>query len=168
MVYIIITFIAIVLFVLLLIILSFKRYSDNLNDKITVYYGLYLEYSGKYRDCMISRDCYADEVKRLQEKVDELTFGDKVIGSKYTDKSIKPDIIVKQGYVKCSIAVTSNNSCITSDKGIAKVLKRNNIEVLYVEENDIKLLKKDATASTMKGFIGFFRWQGFFKKALLY
>ncbi len=81
-------------------------------------------------------------------------IGDKVIGSKYTDKSIKPDIIVKQGYVKCSIAVTSNNSCITSDKGIAKVLKRNNIEVLYVEENDIKLLKKDATASTMKGFIG--------------
>lgn len=81
-------------------------------------------------------------------------IGDKVIGSKYTDKSIKPDIIVKQGYVKCSIAVTSNNSCITSDKGIAKVLKRNNIEVLYVEENDIKLLKNDATASTMKGFIG--------------
>ena len=81
-------------------------------------------------------------------------IGNKVIGSKYTDKSIKPDIIVKQGYVKCSIAVTSNNSCITSDKGIAKVLKRNNIEVLYVEENDIKLLKKDATASTMKGFIG--------------
>ena len=81
-------------------------------------------------------------------------IGNKVIGSKYTDKSIKPDIIVKQGYVKCSIAVTSNSSCITSDKGIAKVLKRNNIEVLYVEENDIKLLKKDATASTMKGFIG--------------
>ena len=77
MVYTIITFIAIVLFVLLLIMQSFKRYSDNLNDKITVYYGLYLEYSGKYRDCMISRDCYADEVKRLQEKVDELTFGDK-------------------------------------------------------------------------------------------
>ena len=81
-------------------------------------------------------------------------IGNKVIGSKYTDKSIKPDIIVKQGYVKCSIAVTSDNSCITSDKGIAKVLESNNIDVLYIEENNIKLLKKDATASTMKGFIG--------------
>ena len=81
-------------------------------------------------------------------------IGDKVIGSKYTDKSIKPDIIVKQGYVKCSIAVTSDNSCITSDKGIANVLESNNIDVLYIEENNIKLLKKDATASTMKGFIG--------------
>ena len=81
-------------------------------------------------------------------------IGNKVIGSKYTDKSIKPDIIVKQGYVKCSIAVTSNNSCITSDKGISKVLESNNIDVLYIEENNINLLKKDATASTMKGFIG--------------
>ena len=81
-------------------------------------------------------------------------IGNKVIGSKFTDKSVKPDIIVKQGYVKCSIAVTSNNSCITSDKGIAKVLEGNNIDVLYVEENNIKLLKKDATLSTMKGFIG--------------
>ena len=81
-------------------------------------------------------------------------IGNKVIGSKYTDKSIKPDIIVKQGYVKCSIAVTSNNSCITSDKGISKVLESNNIDVLYIEENNINLLKKDATVSTMKGFIG--------------
>ena len=81
-------------------------------------------------------------------------IGNKVIGSKYTDKSIKPDIIVKQGYVKCSIAVTSDNSCITSDKGIAKVLESNNIDVLYIEENNINLLKKDATVSTMKGFIG--------------
>ena len=81
-------------------------------------------------------------------------IGNKVIGSKYTDKSIKPDIIVKQGYVKCSMAVTSDNSCITSDKGIAKVLESNNIDVLYIEKNNINLLKKDATASTMKGFIG--------------
>ena len=65
-------------------------------------------------------------------------IGNKVIGSKYTDKSIKLDIIVKQGYVKCSIAVTSDNSCITSDKGIAKVLESNNIDVLYIEENNIK------------------------------
>lgn len=77
MAYVILLFISIVLFILLIIIQAFKRYIDNLSDKITVYYGLYLEYSRKYRDCMISRDCYADEVRRLQEKVDKFTFGDR-------------------------------------------------------------------------------------------
>ena len=81
-------------------------------------------------------------------------IGNKIIGSKYTDKSIKPDILVKQGYVKCSIAVTGKNSCITSDKGIEQVLKKEGIDVLYVEENNIKLLKKDESVSKMKGFIG--------------
>lgn len=81
-------------------------------------------------------------------------IGDKIIGSKYTDKSIKPDIIVKQGYVKCSITVTSNNSCITTDKKIADILSKNGIDALYIEENNIKLLKKDSTVSDMKGFIG--------------
>ena len=70
-------------------------------------------------------------------------IGDKIIGSKYTDKSIKPDIIVKQGYVKCSITVTSNNSCITTDKKIADIMSENGIDALYIEENNIKLLKKD-------------------------
>ena len=81
-------------------------------------------------------------------------IGDKIIGSKYADKSIKPDILVNQGYVKCSIAVTGNNSCITSDKGIAKTLKDNNIDALYIEENNIKLLKRNGSISNMKGFIG--------------
>ena len=81
-------------------------------------------------------------------------IGDYVVGSKYTDKSIKPDILVKQGYVKCSISVTGANSCITTDKKIAEVLKQHNIDTLYVEENNIKLLKNDKTISKMKGFIG--------------
>ena len=81
-------------------------------------------------------------------------IGDKIIGSKYTDKSIIPDIIVKQGYVKCSITVTSNKSCITTDKKIAEVLNKNNIDALYIEENNIKLLKKDKSISKIHGFIG--------------
>ena len=81
-------------------------------------------------------------------------IGNKIIGSKYSDKSIKPNIIVNQGYVKCSIAVTSNNSCITTDKGIAQILRKNNIDTLYIEESNIKLLKKDKSISNMKGFIG--------------
>lgn len=81
-------------------------------------------------------------------------IGDKIIGSKHTDKSIKPDILVKQGYVKCSIAVTGENSCITSDKGIKMALDKEGIDVLYVEESNIKLLKKDGSVSKMQGFIG--------------
>lgn len=81
-------------------------------------------------------------------------IGNKIIGSKYVDKRIIPDIIVNQGYVKCSIAVTTNKSCITTDKKIAGVLNKNNIDALYIEENNIKLLKKDKSISNMHGFIG--------------
>lgn len=80
--------------------------------------------------------------------------GDRIIGSKYLDDSIVPDIVVKQGYVKCSIAVTSDKSCITTEKKIAEVLNKNNIDALYIEENNIKLLKKDKSISNMHGFIG--------------
>ena len=49
-------------------------------------------------------------------------IGEKIVGSKYTDFSIKPNTLVKQGYTKCSIAVTGDNSCITTDKNIEEVL----------------------------------------------
>ena len=81
-------------------------------------------------------------------------IGNTIIGSKYLDESIIPDIVVKQGYVKCSIAVTSDKSCITTDKKIAEVLNKNNIDALHIEENNIKLLKKDKSISKMHGFIG--------------
>ena len=51
-------------------------------------------------------------------------IGNRVIGSKYSDESIITDIVVKQGYVKCSIAVTSNKSCITTDKKKKKNIKK--------------------------------------------
>lgn len=79
---------------------------------------------------------------------------DKIIGSKYVDASIKPNVLVKQGYVKCSVAVTSDNSCITTDKSIYEELKKANVYALYIEEENIKLLKRDGTLSQMHGFIG--------------
>ena len=78
----------------------------------------------------------------------------KIIGSKYVDSSIKPDIIVKQGYVKCSIAIIEDKYCITTDKKISNILKENNIDNLYIKENNIRLLKKDGSISYMRGFIG--------------
>ena len=69
-------------------------------------------------------------------------IGNNVIGSKYTDEKIKSNILVKQGYVKCSIAVTSDSSCITSDKKICEILMKNNLDSIYVNENNICLQKK--------------------------
>lgn len=80
-------------------------------------------------------------------------IGKNIIGSKYTEKNIKPTIIVNQGYTKCSIAVTGKNSCITSDKGIYKILKQKNIDVVLIEEK-INLLDKQGNKTNMNGFIG--------------
>ena len=77
-------------------------------------------------------------------------IGDFIIGSKYTDSMISTNITVKQGYTKCSICVTSKNSCITSDRGIDKILKGNGINSDFIEENNIKLLKKDAIEFEIK------------------
>lgn len=81
-------------------------------------------------------------------------IGNIIIGSKYTDKVIMPNIIVKQGYTKCSICVTSEKSCITTDKNICDTLKRCNLDVTYIQENNIKLLNKHGEETKMKGFIG--------------
>ena len=81
-------------------------------------------------------------------------IGNIIIGSKYTDKVIMPNIIVKQGYTKCSICVTSEKSCITTDKNICDTLKRCNLDVTYIQENNIKLLNKHGEETRMKGFIG--------------
>ncbi|MBQ9657995.1 MAG: hypothetical protein IJV31_04415 [Clostridia bacterium] len=81
-------------------------------------------------------------------------IGKNIIGSEYTDSKIPVNIKVRQGYTKCSIAVTSENSCITTDKWIAKKLKLNNIDTTYINEPNIKLLKKSGQVSKISGFIG--------------
>ena len=81
-------------------------------------------------------------------------IGENIIGSKYTDSTINPNIIVKQGYTKCSIAVTGENSCITSDRQIYKVLRKNNVDVCFIEEHNIKLLDRNSEYTKMEGFIG--------------
>ena len=81
-------------------------------------------------------------------------IGENIIGSKYTDNTINPNIIVKQGYTKCSVAVTGHNSCITADKEIYEKLKNKGIEVCLIEEHNIKLLNRDGKPTNMQGFIG--------------
>ena len=86
-------------------------------------------------------------------------IGNFLISNKFVDKKILENfngkiVTVNQGYVKCSIAVTGNNSCITSDVGIYKRLKEENIDVFLIKENNINLLDRNKNKSKMKGFIG--------------
>ncbi len=62
--------------------------------------------------------------------------------------NLKKEILnAKQGYAKCSICVVNNESAITADAGMYKLLKNNNFNVLKITEGYIELYK-------MKGFIG--------------
>jgi len=79
-----------------------------------------------------------------------------ICNEKYTDSKIiefanKNHLKIlntKQGYAKCSICVISNEAVITSDKNIKSVLNKNNIDVLMVNDNKIKLKNFE------HGFIG--------------
>lgn len=73
---------------------------------------------------------------------------------KYIDNTNLHKIQVNQGYSKCSISVTSNNSCITSDAGIYDLLQKQNIDTLFLKDETINLLDKNGIKTKMNGFIG--------------
>ena len=97
------------------------------------------------------KDKYPEDVK-----YNICQIGNNIIGSKYADKEIIKyiNIYVKQGYAKCNISVTGSNSCLTSDIGIYKELIKHNIDVTYIDDDNIHLLDKNNNISKMKGFIG--------------
>ena len=101
---------------------------------------------------------YPDDVK-----YNICQLGKKIIHNfKYTDSLVNDyinsigleKINIKQGYTKCSIAVTSENSCITSDEGIYKTLQKENIDVLLLRDEIIHLQDKNKNITNMNGFIG--------------
>ncbi len=62
--------------------------------------------------------------------------------------SLKKEFLnARQGYAKCSICVVNDNSAITADEGMYKLLKNNNINVLKIKDGYVRLYN-------MKGFIG--------------
>lgn len=63
-------------------------------------------------------------------------------------------IQIAQGYSNCSIAVIEENAVIVTDLKIAKVLSNYAIDVLYLDDLDIKLLDEKGEYSQMKGFLG--------------
>lgn len=63
-------------------------------------------------------------------------------------------IQIAQGYSNCSIAVIDENAVIVTDSTIAKILSSYGIDVLYLQDLDIKLLNEKGEYSQMKGFLG--------------
>ncbi|MBR1884695.1 MAG: hypothetical protein IJ809_07250 [Clostridia bacterium] len=62
-------------------------------------------------------------------------------------------INVKQGYTRCSALSLDENNYITIDLGIKKQLEKRNMNVLYVEEKNVKLLGSGGKYSSMQGFL---------------
>ena len=96
-------------------------------------------------------------------KYNVCTIGKKAFHNfEYTDSKLKEELIKQgyelinttQGYTNCSVAVIDENSAIVTDKGLYKILKKYNIDALYLEyEPDIKLLNAEKY-SNLNGFIG--------------
>ena len=89
--------------------------------------------------------------------------GNKAIHNfKYTDREIIEElkrekfelINVNQGYSNCGIVVIDEKSIITKDTGIFNILKKYDLDILYIDwDLDIKLIK-NKEYSKMNGFIG--------------
>ena len=75
------------------------------------------------------------------------SYTDSILYEYYQALNLKL-INVKQGYSKCSIAVINDNAIITSDLKVAQICENYNIDVLYVNPEDIRL------NTLSNGFIG--------------
>lgn len=116
-----------------------------------------------YNDCIEQGHEKVQKIYPYDIKYNVCTIGRKALHNfKYTDDKIKEELTKKgyelinttQGYTNCSIAVIDENSAIVTDKGLYKILKKHNIDVLYLEyEPDIKLLTSNGY-SDKNGFIG--------------
>lgn len=96
------------------------------------------------RMCLTPKGIYFGDLEKLTGEYpadvlyDAACVGDWIVCSRYTDPELieyaglKP-VFVKQGYVKCNIAVVDDKHVITEDAGIASALRgRTDIEVLKV------------------------------------
>ena len=68
--------------------------------------------------------------------IHNLLLTDKIIKQNCTDVS---PLNVNQGYVRCNLVALPNNTFITSDKGILKMLKNEGLSVLFINPENIVL-----------------------------
>ncbi len=106
----------------------------------------------------VNINLYEDDIKYPQDVFfNAVVLGKKLLCSKrYLHSTVLEfasnnefDIIdFNQGYAKCNICPVNENSVITEDSGIAKVLNQNGFEVLLLEKHGVCL------AGYKYGFIG--------------
>lgn len=83
-------------------------------------------------DCKLNFEVCGDKIiGNFKNSADEITE----IAEKYDLKRIN----VKQGYAACNICVVSENSIITEDEGIAKECLKHGMDVLLLNQKEVKL-----------------------------
>lgn len=155
--------------------------NENIYEEISSHVDIHL--CKVKNKIIVEKSKYLEIVSQIKNIYTDIEIGNEYIHKKYpddikynvciigdialhkldsTDLKLKEELIANnyklintnQGYTNCSIAVIDDNSAIVTDKGLYKILKKNNADVLYIEEElDIKLLQGNGY-SRNKGFIG--------------
>lgn len=140
-------------------------FACKVGEKIIIEPNQYENLKSKFSsECNLIKGQECNKAKYPYDiKYNVCTIGKKAIHNfQYTDAIVKQELVKQeyklidttQGYTNCSIAVIDDNSAIVTDKGLCKILKKHNVDVLYLDyEPEIKLLNGNEY-SNKKGFIG--------------
>lgn len=119
----------------------FEYYKNSLPSKIRLFQG------EKDPDRTYPGDCAYNVAKLGKKVVGNFHYTDTVIKNIYHQNGFE-FIQTKQGYTKCNMCIIDDNSVITEDSGLAKVLEKNGIDVLQIPPGSVELKHFD------NGFIG--------------
>lgn len=120
---------------------AYDYYKCILPEKIVLHKG------AKDPDGTYPGDCAYNVAKLGKKVMGNLTYTDSVIKKIYTELGFE-FINVKQGYTKCNLCIVDENSVITEDKGLYKVLTAKGVNVLKIPSGEVALKHFD------NGFIG--------------
>jgi len=120
---------------------AYEYYKEILPKGIILYTG------AKDPDGTYPGDCAYNVAKVGKKVIGNLTYTDVVIKKLYTKLGFE-FINVKQGYTKCNLCIVDENSAITEDEGLYKILNENRIDVLKIPKGEVLLKNFD------NGFIG--------------
>lgn len=108
--------------------IDFIKKLENYNYKIL--------YSSNNLESKYPLDIILNALNLKNLFIHNLKFTDNALLKNISFKKIKS---VSQGYTKCSTAIINSSAAMTSDKGIAKSLSEENIDVLLLPPGDIIL-----------------------------
>ncbi len=89
-------------------------------------------------DCTYPGDCAYNVAKLGKKIIGNLRYTDTVIKEIYENQGYE-FINVNQGYTKCNLCIVDENSVITEDEGLCKILTANNVNVLKIPSGLVRL-----------------------------